>query len=616
MKAGIHLCLGALFCLIVSPATGQDSDFEVLLRKGMQLHHDSCLHYLRFAADIATARGDHLQQARVHEWMGRYWDTQAKYQRSLAHIDSALLLVDSTAGFYPQLLHYKGRYFYRLLRYDSAFHYYHLAAQKVEEVGKPYQLWSTYYELGELYSDLDDRQKADEYYTKALAITRSEHRSVDHNYALFMLANRYRDWGWDEQAANLQEEYLNLKQHSTLNILEDDEHILVPDNIKDPEEKKQDILRYLPYHEKNGNILSVINSFYQLGNLELSQGHGQRAYQYYRSAFERSKTVEDITLQYGLLLALYEVQKEAGNPQGALMAHEQMFALRDSMRNSEKLRQLQDLEVKYETRQKEQDLAIKELQLERSERTKILAFLALIGLAVIAALALIAVRTKQRSNKRLGEKNVIISQALKEKDILLREIHHRVKNNLQMISALLYLQSKSISDPTAQDAIRESQNRVQSMALLHQNLYQDEDLLGVEIKDYLDKLFDHLFATYNIEKERIALKKTIENVNLDVDTVVPLALIVNELVSNALKHAFRDGRKGEIDVTLSDRPDSLVLRVADNGIGLPQGFDAATSGNFGYKLINILTLRMGAEWEINHQEGTCIILNIHKKNAA
>jgi hypothetical protein len=123
-----------------------------------------------------------------------------------------------------------------------------------------------------------------------------------------------------------------------------------------------------------------------------------------------------------------------------------------------------------------------------------------------------------------------------------------VKNNLQMISALLYLHGKSVGDISAQEALLESQNRVQSMAMIHQNLYQDENLLNVGVKEYLDKLFQHLFSSYNIEKSRIAIHKNIEIDQLDVDTIVPLALIVNELISNALKYAFRDGRRGDLHV--------------------------------------------------------------------
>ena len=621
-RVGFLLSISTLLCLIpVHALEAQDDPLDALIRKGrraLYVNKDSSLYYLRAAADMAAHLGNHRKLARVHELLSVQQFNQIAYQQGIAHLDTAISLLDKVADaeFHGHLLHLKGWYHRQLLNYDSAFHYLNQAIAQMEAIGSPHRIWSPYYYMGEVYTSIGEREKAAQYYTKAIDVTRPAENTQDYRFLLYMVAHTYRLWNWDEKAANLQEEYLVQKARSGVNILEDEVHVNLPGDDSDPAAQEADILRFLGHHERNRNTMSLLDSYRKLGNLALLQGKHDEANDYYNKALALARSANDVTLQFGLLNNIYRMLKQAGHPEQALAAHERMFALRDSIRDAEKIRQLQDLEVQYETTQKEQALAIKELELEKSRRSQLLTLLGLVAIGVIAILALVAVRTKQRSNRRLGEKNAIISQALKEKDILLREIHHRVKNNLQMISALLYLQGKSIDDPTAQDAIKESQNRVQSMAMLHQNLYQDEDLLGVEIKDYLDKLFDHLFASYNIEKERIALRKQIEDVSLDVDTVVPLALIVNELISNALKHAFRDGRKGEIDVRLSEENDNLVLEVADNGTGLPMEFDATKSGNFGYKLINILTERIGAEWSVQNGNGTRVKLTMHKQQAA
>ncbi|MDX1406784.1 MAG: sensor histidine kinase, partial [Saprospiraceae bacterium] len=588
LKINVVLLVSISMCVLlmpVHPLEAQHDPLDELIRKGRRASytdHDSALYYLQSAAELAAQTGTNRKLARVHELLSVHEFNQIAYQEGIMHLDTALRLLDTVADaeYYGHLLHLKGWYHRQLLNYDSAFHYLNQAIGQLQAVGSPHRIWSPYYYMGEVYTSIGDREKASEYYTRAIDATRPAGNTQDLRFLLYMVSYTYRLWNWDEEAANLQEEYLIQKQRSGVNILEDDVHVNLPGDDSDPALQKQDILRFLEHHEKNRNNMSLLDSYRKLGNLELQQGNHEQAGHYYNIALSYAKSANDPTLQFGLLDNIYKMQKRSGNLDQALAAHERMFALRDSIRDAEKIRQLQDLEVQYETTQKEQALAIKELELEKSRRSQVWTLLGLVAIGLIAILALVAVRTKQRSNRRLGEKNAIISQALREKDILLREIHHRVKNNLQMISALLYLQGKSIDDPTAQDAIKESQNRVQSMAMLHQNLYQDEDLLGVEIKDYLDKLFDHLFASYNIEKERIALRKQIEDVSLDVDTVVPLALIVNELISNALKHAFRDGRKGEIDVRLSEENDTLVLEVADNGTGLPVEFDATKSGNF------------------------------------
>ena len=162
----------------------------------------------------------------------------------------------------------------------------------------------------------------------------------------------------------------------------------------------------------------------------------------------------------------------------------------------------------------------------------------------------------------------------------------------------------------------ESQNRVQSMAMIHQNLYQNENLLGVSVKDYLDKLMNHLISSYNIEKDRIRIHKVIDISHVDVDTVIPLALIINELISNALKYAFKDGRQGVIDIFFGERNGDIVLEVKDNGPGLPPHQTIESIGNFGFKLINILTERLGATWKTESADGTKITLIVPQKKAA
>ena len=134
--------------------------------------------------------------------------------------------------------------------------------------------------------------------------------------------------------------------------------------------------------------------------------------------------------------------------------------------------------------------------------------------------------------------NTIVFEALKEKDFLLREIHHRVKNNLQVISSLLSLQARQIGDKNIQKAINEGRSRVRSMALIHQNLYQNENLTGVSVERYLSNLLSELFDTYKVDSDKITLHFNIQDIDLDVDTMVPFGLILNELISNCLKHAF------------------------------------------------------------------------------
>lgn len=184
---------------------------------------------------------------------------------------------------------------------------------------------------------------------------------------------------------------------------------------------------------------------------------------------------------------------------------------------------------------------------------------------------------------------------LREKEVLLREIHHRVKNNLQVISSLLSLQAASLEDPAAREMLKESQNRVRSMALVHDQLHRSRDLSRIGFREYVKNLCASLFSSYGIDSARIALRVEVEDVSLPIDTAIPCGLIIHELVSNSLKHAFPEGRHGEIFIGLSQAPGrGKVLTVADDGVGLPRDVDLDTVHSLGLRLVRILAAQIDA----------------------
>jgi two-component sensor histidine kinase len=193
-----------------------------------------------------------------------------------------------------------------------------------------------------------------------------------------------------------------------------------------------------------------------------------------------------------------------------------------------------------------------------------------------------------------------IQTSLREKDILLKEIHHRVKNNMQIISSLLRLQSRQTNDKKETDILIESQNRIRSMALIHEKLYQSEDLAHVDFSEYISDLTKELFLSYRDGTDKIVFKPDLEDAVIGIDTAIPCGLIVNELVSNSLKHAFPGGRKGEIQVafrrivdlesgTKHENSEMYELTVRDNGIGMPQDMDFRKSESLGLRLVSTLS---------------------------
>jgi PAS domain S-box-containing protein len=191
--------------------------------------------------------------------------------------------------------------------------------------------------------------------------------------------------------------------------------------------------------------------------------------------------------------------------------------------------------------------------------------------------------------------------SLEEKEVLLKEIHHRVKNNLQIVSSMLNLQMGQVTDPEARRLFQESQTRVRSIALFHEKLYQSKDLARVDIAEYLVGLSTGLFATYGVSADRIVLEFHVDDIPLAVDEAISCGLIVNELLSNALKHAFPDGRKGAVRIELHHRGSSIVLEVADDGVGVPNALDFRKPHTLGLRLVSILVEQLRGTIDLARQ---------------
>jgi len=194
---------------------------------------------------------------------------------------------------------------------------------------------------------------------------------------------------------------------------------------------------------------------------------------------------------------------------------------------------------------------------------------------------------------------------LEEKETLLQEIHHRVKNNLQVISSLLSLQAQQIQDEEVLEMFGHSQHRVQSMALIHEKLYQSDELARVDFADYVRNLADNLFESYQIDAHHIELELEVEAVLLGIDEAIPCGLIINELVLNALKYAFPDGRDGKIWVHMRGEEEGrYLMAIGDDGVGLPAGLNLADVDTLGLRLVQILTQQLKGELLVERQKGT------------
>jgi PAS domain S-box-containing protein len=206
-----------------------------------------------------------------------------------------------------------------------------------------------------------------------------------------------------------------------------------------------------------------------------------------------------------------------------------------------------------------------------------------------------------------------IEASLQGKETLLREVHHRVKNNLQIIISLLNLQSRFITDETTLSAFKESQNRVRAMALVHEKLYQSKDISKIDLDNYIRFLGDNLFQFLDMKGKGVTLTMDIRDISVTIDTAIPLGLMINELISNSLKYAFPNGRKGEISLVIHRQDHTIIILFKDNGVGIPENFDWRNSKSLGLRLVVSLVEQLSGTIELDRTAGTTFTVVVKEK---
>jgi len=352
-----------------------------------------------------------------------------------------------------------------------------------------------------------------------------------------------------------------------------------------------------------GGIFTAIAN---LGEVNLLQGKYAEALPYQLKTVElqeQSQDLMNLTENYGHVSTIYE---RLGNYKSALQYERKARQMRDSTASVQSDAAVSELRTRYETEKKEATIASQEHQISQQRLLQWLGF----GVAgLIALLAFSFYRNavvRKKSNTLLAAKNA-------ENELLLKEIHHRVKNNLEIVSSLLALQSAQIDDQGIKDAMQEGQNRVQSIGIVHQKLYQRDNLAAIEMKDYFLNLGESILDSFGAE-DRVTIECAMEQLDVDIDTAVPLGLIVNELLTNTLKYAFPDGRKGNVRIKLEQRAAGVLhLEVADDGVG-KSGVVHGTG--FGGQLVSLLTRQLSGSMREEVKNGTTIYFDFNLKKAA
>lgn len=351
-----------------------------------------------------------------------------------------------------------------------------------------------------------------------------------------------------------------------------------------------------------------------LAKLYKESGQNREALAHYDEAKKLAVEMQAVEYLDRIYGAKADIFVEAGDFKKAYFYRNRSFDMHDSLTNIARVKVTNELETKYETEKKERQLAEQKLLVQKgTDQRRLLIFLAVL-LVLGIWFAIYRNRKQQRTSTLLQSKNETIAAALNDREVLLKEIHHRVKNNLQVVSSLLSIQGREIADKKALEAVNESKHRVQSMALIHQYRYSDKDLKRIDMQEYINRLATNLFNAYKLDHDRVKLTVASDPIQLDVDTAIPLGIIINELITNALKYAFPDNCEGELTVKLTEENSRLNLYVSDNGVGKTTVSNADFS--FGTKLINAFKNKLKAELEIQTEKGYSVLFSIGKYKKA
>ena len=331
-------------------------------------------------------------------------------------------------------------------------------------------------------------------------------------------------------------------------------------------------------------------------------------------------------LQTGLMLGLrvaYEIDSAQGNYRSAFNYLSQYKAKNDSLFSENTQRQFELITVDHALGLKEDSIKIKDndiaLLTERSNlqqanlrQARLMKNVTIVGILlaiIIIGLIYRQYKLKQKSNIIISGKNKMLEHLVTEKDWLVKEVHHRVKNNLQTVMSLLGTQSNYLKDDVAIDAINDSHRRIQSMSLIHQRLYQSNNLSAIKMNDYVHELVNSLSDSFDINKN-IQFRLSIEAVELNLAHCIPIGLILNEAITNCFKYAFPADREGVITISLKRiSHNSFLLIINDNGVGLPPDFHVNSQSSMGMNLMRGLSTEMGAQFSVSSDNGTRIDVN-------
>ncbi|SDR71702.1 histidine kinase dimerization/phosphoacceptor domain -containing protein [Gramella sp. MAR_2010_147] len=481
-----------------------------------------------------------------------------------------------------------------------------------EELGDDSGLGSAYRTLGVQYRVMSNFEKSISYTNQAIPLLKETENYSELAIAQFNLIIGYGETGEFEKAYAATEYCLEIVRTKV------PEEIFVPvraysyrgevyTKAKDYENALKDYIAAWELCKEHIGKERCATYRTEIGHIYLLQENYKEAQDHLLAGVN----AYDEKGQIGLIqpyLDLAETYIQLGDYKNALEYKDRAYNNSKNLLEGEIANIESEMAIKYETGKKDEALQSQAALIDQKNKTQLL-FIVIASLLLIFLLSLLYFFYKSKKATR------IIRAKNAENELLLKEIHHRVKNNLEMVKSLIALQSAQIEDPATKDAMIASQNRVQSMGIIHQKLYQGTNLGSIEMKDYFLNLSEGILDSFNAE-ERVKIECAMDKLELDVDTAVPIGLIVNELLTNALKYAFPERQQGVINISLEkDRDQNLKLEVKDNGVGKTEGLTPKGTG-FGSQLVKLLTQQLNGSMLERNNHGTHIKFDFQFEKSA
>lgn len=526
--------------------------------------------------------------------------------------DSALLYADQAFSLSKEKQYYlgqaialetKGLYHEIVVgNYEKASTFYFDGIDICEKHQLPYTA-SIYHSLGVMFHTTDSYENALKYYTIAYDLAKENGNQELEKKCLINLGSVNSSLENFEKARQYMEESL------ALNIRPELDYSTYANlgNLLIKQEKYGEAMAYIEKatEQSPDNPSSEVNLYFllyakaKMGDKSNMDGVLARAEAAINTVGIRDKSL--------LLRSLGDYHASIGNYKKALEYRDAYINVFEEIKEKQRDETVFELEAQYETEKSQREL-------DKKEAAQKLLFWILGSILVLFGLLVFFFAKNRRKNQQLSKQKSLLEATVDEKNVLLKETHHRVKNSFQIVSSLLYLQSENIVDKEAKLAMKEAQNRVRSMVLIHQKLYSKDQLVGIDTNEYFTDLVRDIFESHQFENIKITYSLNVAPIVLDIGTITPLGLILNELITNVLKHAFHPvSGESKMQVRFQKIDGKLQLQVEDNGTGMPLDIKESS---FGIQLINALAKKLKAKIHFTKGtlNGTLVTVDIHRFN--